>query len=516
MAETEEEPGIEVQIEHAVRSRLQHFKDQANSLTLESVRRLLEKDMGLEKFALDEHKRFIRQHLEKQMDDADNCDSKPESDVDKDNHFSDKEAVLLPQQPETKKESTKSTSDDKELMEDSPILGVLSPKSESGAQTSSLSESTIKKAIWERANHFLANSETITLVGVRRLLEEDLGLDINTLDPFKKYISQQIDQVLNSPKGAKAAKNVKISSKTSQSKKSGKTSSEDGFDSLGGESDSMEDKVKSRKEAAHRKNIKLEEVKKRKRPTEGDFDVSSTKQKKLAKRQQEEDSESDDAGNVSEDSQSKLSVEKPRKEKPAPGYGRKVEHLKSVIKACGMSVAPSIYKKANQVPDEKREDFIVKELEGILLREGLSKDPNEKEIKDCKKRKETAKELEGIDMSNIISSTRRRSTFSFVSPSKFETRAKVDKVGPKYIKNKEKIKIDQNDDNKEEVENKKEQEEEVEEKAEDQTFEEEEDEEDEEVDDDDDDNDDDDDDDDDDEAEEESDEFNAGNDEESD
>lgn len=511
MAETEEEPGIEVQIEHAVRSRLQHFKDQANSLTLESVRRLLEKDMGLEKFALDAHKRFIRQHLEKQMDDADNCDSKPESDVDKDNNFSDKEAVLLPQQPETKKESTKSTSDDKEMMEDldSPILGVLSPKSESGAQASSLSESTIKKAIWERANHFLANSETITLVGVRRLLEEDLGLDINTLDPFKKYISQQIDQVLNSPKGAKAAKNVKKNSKTSQSKKSGKTSSEDGFDSLGGESDSMEDKVKSRKKAAHRKNIKLEEVKKRKISTEGDFDVSSTKQKKLAKRQQEEDSESDDAGNVSEDSQSKLSVEKPRKEKPAPGYGRKVEHLKSVIKACGMSVAPSIYKKANQVSDEKREDFIVKELEGILLREGLSKNPNEKEIKDCKKRKETAKELEGIDMSNIISSTRRRSTFSFVSPSKFETRAKGDKVGPKDIKNKEKIKKDQNDDNKEEVENKKEREEEVDEKAEDQTFEEEEDEEeDEEVDDDDA--------DDDEEAEEESEEFNAANDEESD
>lgn len=122
------------------------------------------------------------------------------------------------------------------------------------------------------------------------------------------------------------------------------------------------------------------------------------------------------------------------------------------------------------------------------------------EIKDCKKRKETAKELEGIDMSNIISSTRRRSTFSFVSPPKFETRAKGDKVGPKDIKNKEKIKKDQNDDNKEEVENKKEQEEEVEEKAEDdQTFEEEEDEEeDEEVDDDEE------------EAEEESEEFNAG------
>lgn len=35
----------------------------------------------------------------------------------------------------------------------------------------------------------------LTLAGVRRLLEEDLGVDKNTLDPFKKLISQQIDQV---------------------------------------------------------------------------------------------------------------------------------------------------------------------------------------------------------------------------------------------------------------------------------------------------------------------------------
>ncbi|XP_073306402.1 uncharacterized protein [Primulina huaijiensis] len=507
MAAMEEEPGIEVQIEHAVRSRLQHFKDQADSLTLESVRRLLEKDMGLEKFALDAHKRFIRQYLEKQMDGPDNCDSKTVSDVDKDNHLSDKETALLPKQPEIKKESTKSTPDDKEMMEDSPILGVLSSKSESGAQAFSLSESTIKKAIWERADHFLANSETITLVGVRRLLEEDLGLDKNTLDPFKKYINQQIDQVLNPPKGAKAAKDMKINSKSSRSKRSGKTSSEEGYDTLGGESDSMEDKVKSRKEAAHRENKKLEEVKKRKRSMVGDFDVSSTKQDKLAKRQKEEDNESDDAGNVSEDGESKASLEKPRKEKLAPGYGRKVEHLKSVIKACGMSVAPSIYKKAKQVSDEKREAFIVKELEGILLREGLSKDPSEKEIKDCKKRKETAKELEGIDMSNIISSTRRRSTFSFVSPPKFETSAKGDKAGPKDIKNKEKIKKYQNDDDKEEGENKKEHEK-VEKAKDEQTFEEEEDEDDEEVEDDDDEEAE--------EEEEESEEFNGDNNEESD
>lgn len=35
-------------------------------------------------------------------------------------------------------------------------------------------------------------------------------------------------------------------------------------------------------------------------------------------------------------------------------------------------------------------------------------------IKEVKKKKERAKELEGIDMSNVVSSTRRRSTFNFI------------------------------------------------------------------------------------------------------
>ena len=34
-----------------------------SSLTFEGVRRLLEKDLGMEKFALDVHKRFVKQSL---------------------------------------------------------------------------------------------------------------------------------------------------------------------------------------------------------------------------------------------------------------------------------------------------------------------------------------------------------------------------------------------------------------------------------------------------------------------
>ncbi|KAI3470344.1 hypothetical protein Pfo_027007 [Paulownia fortunei] len=486
MAEEEgEKRGIEQQLERAVCSRLQHFKDQADSLTLESVRRLLEKDLGLEKFALDAHKRFIRQYLEKKMDDADDCKSKTATEnVDREVHLSKEEATILPKQNETKNDPKKSSTGDEEMMEDSPIMGVLTPKSEVGTQGSSLSKSRIEKAIWGRADHFLANSGNITLAGVRRLLEEDIGLDKNTLDPFKKFISQQIDQVLNSPKGAKSVKDVKKkTSENIKSKKSKKVSSKEGSDSSHSESDEMEDKVKSRKEAASRRNIKkLEQPKKRKISKESDLDVSGKKQNKLAKRQKEEDNDTDEDGSLSEDGQSQPSVEKPaqRKEKSAPGYGKQVENLKSIIKACGMSVAPSIYKKAKQVPDNKREAFFVKELEGILSREGLSKNPTEKEIKDCRKRKETARELEGIDMSNIISSSRRRSTFSFVAPVKPGISAKKDKVDAKDSKSKDNNNKDHNDDKEEEAEKEKEEEdeeeeeEEVEEEVEDEEEEEEE------------------------------------------
>lgn len=42
------------------------------------------------------------------------------------------------------------------------------------------------------------------------------------------------------------------------------------------------------------------------------------------------------------------------------------------------SVAPSIYKRAKQVSDDKREGFLIKELEKILSAEGLSTNPTEK------------------------------------------------------------------------------------------------------------------------------------------
>ncbi|KAL6501043.1 hypothetical protein OROHE_025240 [Orobanche hederae] len=448
MAIEGEKQEIEQQLERAVCSRIQHFKDQADSLTMVSVRRLLERDLGLEKFALDAHKNFIKQYMAEKMDGAGECKS-ASGNVNEDVYFSN-EATIMPEQHETKIGPKQSSPGDEEIMEDSPIMGVLSPKSEIGTRGSSLSEASVKKAIWRRADHFQANSENITLAGVRRLLEEDLGLEKNTLNPFKKFIREEIDQVLNSPKEAKSVKDVKKkASDNLKAKKSKNLSSEEGYDASHSESDEMEVKVKSRKGAPSKRNIqKAEQPKKRKISEESDLDNSGRKQNKPAKRQKEEN-DSDEDGSPSEDAQSQFSLEKSaqRKEKSVSGYGKKVENLKSIIKACGMSVPPSIYKKAKQGPDEEREAIIVMELEGILSREGLSKNPTEKEIKDCKKRKDRARELEGIDMSNIISSSRRRSAFSPVTPG---IHAKKDKVDAKDSKEKDNDDKDHKDDSKEE------------------------------------------------------------------
>uniref|UniRef100_A0A6N2M569 Uncharacterized protein n=1 Tax=Salix viminalis TaxID=40686 RepID=A0A6N2M569_SALVM len=61
---------IESQVKEAMLSRVSHFKEQADSLTFEGVRRLLEKDLGLDKFALDVHKRFVKQCLLECLDGA--------------------------------------------------------------------------------------------------------------------------------------------------------------------------------------------------------------------------------------------------------------------------------------------------------------------------------------------------------------------------------------------------------------------------------------------------------------
>ncbi|XP_056693878.1 uncharacterized protein [Spinacia oleracea] len=426
--DTQTAQDIESQIKSAIYSRTDYFQDQADSLTFEKVRRLLETDLGLETHALDTHKRFVKTCLQTCIESADskNQDKSGESNVSSTGEDQPVDELQV------KNEAEEPNAGGAETMEDSPVMGLLTGPKKAKANVDAdadaedteskpvPSEITIKKAIWDRASYLRENSENITLAGLRRLLEEDLEFEKYSLDPFKKFIGLEVDEVLNSPEisqstGSSPKKNPKKGSTQKVSSKKEEASA-----SSGEESDEVEEEeVKVRKRsAAKRKPPKTESVKKRKK-TEEDVKGSKRKQSKVSK-STSEGSDEEGGGNVSEDGNSDSSAEKPVKKKEAPkpvSYGKQVERLKSVIKSCGLSISPAVYKKVKQAPENKREACLIKELEEVLAKEGLSSNPSEKEIKDVKKRKEKAKELEGIDLSNIVSSGRRRAT-SFIPPPK--------------------------------------------------------------------------------------------------
>ncbi|XP_021285403.1 DNA ligase 1 isoform X3 [Herrania umbratica] len=442
---------IESRITTAMRSRVGHFKEQADSLTFEGVRRLLEKDLGLETFALDVRKRFVKQCLLKCLDGGDDDDApKSSGETGEKNVSTTTEVTESPKARQSKKDVKEAFSEDEEKLEDSPVLGLLTGHKTTKTETTEtetkenkdVSESTIKKAIKKRASYVEANSDKVTMAGLRRLLEEDLKLDKYTLDPYKKFITEQLDeQVLKSGEVSAPASVVKKNNlkKNSQSKASRKVSKKVSSASSGSESDEEEEEededededevededeeeeeeeVKPKKKISAKGKIKNSEgLKKRKIPTK-EAEMPSKKRSKHAELISDDNSDAEDSGSVSDDGRSRSSAAKVRKETSTPVYGKHVEHLKSVIKSCGMSIPPSIYKRVKQVPENNREAQLIKELEEILSKEGLSSNPSEKEIKEVKRRKERAKELEGIDTSNIVLSSRRRSTTSFVAPPK--------------------------------------------------------------------------------------------------
>uniref|UniRef100_A0ACD5WZQ9 Uncharacterized protein n=2 Tax=Avena sativa TaxID=4498 RepID=A0ACD5WZQ9_AVESA len=405
--------GRDAEIEKALRARLPFFKKQADSLTLEGVRRTLEKDMGLEIKSLDAHKKFIRHCVDKVFSDCDNENTNDASEkAEAKNDNSSKEGSEDAQPVSDKL----SASADEQRARSSET-----EKDPEGAKNQAsgcdLSEAMIKKAIDKRASYFRENSESLTLLGVRRTLEEDLKLEKKALDVYKGFITDELDRVLvmqepengrmdHSEKVARKDASQKTSKRSKRARQDSDTSELNDGHSEGEDSDraTMPKKRGAEKGKATKQQKKVTEEK----------TLSTPKVKKVAKRDLDK-STKNKGGNLAEEDNSHSSAEEDdkKRQQPAPAYGKQVEHLKSIIKSCGMSIPPSVYRRAKQAPESKREAGLIKELEDILEKEGLSSRPSEKEIKAVKKRKEREKDLEGIDMSNIITSSRRRSA-SFI------------------------------------------------------------------------------------------------------
>jgi hypothetical protein len=94
-------------------------------------------------------------------------------------------------------------------------------------------------------------------------------------------------------------------------------------------------------------------------------------------------------------------------------------------------VPPIIYRKVKQAPEPEKEAILIRELEAILNREGLSVHASKEEIRSVRKRKEKLKDLEGIDTSNIIveSRGRRAAAANFFAPKYTEVADMSDEDG---------------------------------------------------------------------------------------
>ncbi|KAF8650835.1 hypothetical protein HU200_063742 [Digitaria exilis] len=468
----------EAEIEKAMRARVPDFKKQADSLTLEGVRRALEKDLGLEIYSLDAHKKFIKQCVDKVYSAClvyhfvlqSNCggrllpiyafgtplrtehyaywdNSQPtlffvgqileqvfaESDDENinDNASEDAEAKddhLSKEGPDDAKpmlnlNKTSSSADDQVVK--SSETGKDPDEEKDKTSNSVICEDMIKEAIEKRAFYFRKNSETLTLQGVRRTLEEDLKLQKKSLDAYKNFITTELDKVLQEPANGTKKKSKKESpmdtdQKTSKGSKRGREDSENSGlnDSQSEMEDSDEDTRPTKKKAEKAKVIKKQKkvaVQKKQ---------STPKSKKVAKRDSDRSAD-EQGGNSAEEDNSHSSAEEDNKIKrqQTPTYGRQVEHLKSIIKSCGMTYYLTL--------DLLYEfmDFGMRNFANIswwfckvfkMNYVGLFSPSLTfflmlyAEIKAVKKRKERAKELEGIDMSNIITSSRRRSSSSFI------------------------------------------------------------------------------------------------------
>lgn len=175
------------------------------------------------------------------------------------------------------------------------------------------------------------------MAGLRRLLEEDLKLEKFSLDPYKKLISQQLEEVIDlSPESVIQASKVcfvrcltlcifvkvlkssedskpansakKIVKKKPDAKASKKVSSEESSDASE-EDEEHEDEIKPRKRSISKGKLQNFREPKKRKGSPKDTESSAKKRTKSAKKASEDSRDAEDPED-SEDDQSQSSTEK--------------------------------------------------------------------------------------------------------------------------------------------------------------------------------------------------------------
>ncbi|EFJ38191.1 hypothetical protein SELMODRAFT_403074 [Selaginella moellendorffii] len=325
-------------VESAVTARATYIKEHAESLTMVSFRRLLEEDLGLETTALDPHKKKIKELVDHIMN-----------------------------------------ADDPEV-----------------------TEAVIRDALAKRSSYLKTDSRNMKLERVRRLLEEDLGLQNFALDTKKELVKSLLDEVLNTSDVTKEEehsasevealetetgtaaevneeKKRKLQSAEKSRKKKRLVKKLEETDESERE-DSEENKPRKRKSGKKKAIVKDSE--------DEDEDERKSSNPKSSKDEvhakKPEETEAEDTKEYNTDSDESPAKKTPKKKaakapESKPVVSKVVEQLKQMIKASGINIPPSVYKRVKQVPESKRESSLIKELESILQKEGLNRNSSEKE-----------------------------------------------------------------------------------------------------------------------------------------
>ncbi|CAM6015107.1 unnamed protein product [Sphagnum balticum] len=417
-------------LSRALEARSSDLRKQADTLTLPGVRRLLEKDLQLKPHHLDAHKLLVKQLVDKLK----NLEKeKPKVESGKDGHELNKRLKVSENRDNSNKDDVPTKAGVEEGRDED---GARSEKKQGAEGLTSEDkvdmEVLILNAVQKRSSEFRSQAESLTLSLVRRQLEQDLELNKGALDPHKQYIKKLVDELMSKEeeeavieKKEKLADVETVEVKPRKRKVADVVETKPRMEKLG--SVEMPEKkpkkgkvadveIKEGRGGAKHKQKVSKMISRQKVVSSSDDENSSGESEGNKKLDDEEPAaeidESDDGSSFKKTHKTKKAVD------VKPNYGKKVEQMKNIIKACGMAVPPIIYRKVKQAPEPEKEAILIRELEAILNREGLSVPASKEEIRSVRKRKEKLKDLEGIDTSNIIveSRGRRAAAANFFAP----------------------------------------------------------------------------------------------------
>jgi ribosomal protein L12E/L44/L45/RPP1/RPP2 len=241
----------------------------------------------------------------------------------------------------------------------------------------------LKRAVYARRDHFLAHVATLTMKQARRLIETDLGLDAKALDEeaTKAAVAKYVDRVLASGDGP--PENVAAASKENRAPAATKSPAP----------------AKPRTEHADEDAGEEEE-------TDAD---------------EEEETDADEEGSVSDASElpstkkrrvidPKTNKTKTTKNKRKPAQAQKktaapvagvVATLRDVCKRAGLTYQHVFMR-------HKDAETRIESLREILRENGLDGKSSDAQIAKVRAKVELARDLDGIDQSNVIEGGRRR------------------------------------------------------------------------------------------------------------